>query len=135
MIEFSIPGKPLAWARARRSGKRYFLAEEQQAYRDKVKFHAMSKDGRKMFTGPLRMEVHAWYQWPISKRRVLKPRGEAWREEKPDADNLGKLICDALEGVLYENDSQVADLRVCKRLAAQGEPARTEVSIWRLENE
>lgn len=34
-----------------------------------------------------------------------------------DVDNLAKLVMDALEGVAYANDSQIADLRIVKRYA------------------
>lgn len=33
---------------------------------------------------------------------------------KPDNDNLAKLLLDAVKGVLFEDDAQVADLRVVK---------------------
>lgn len=31
---------------------------------------------------------------------------------KPDADNLGKFLLDALTGVAFEDDSQVVDLHL-----------------------
>lgn len=33
---------------------------------------------------------------------------------KPDADNIAKLVCDALNGVAYVDDSQVTDCNVTK---------------------
>ena len=33
---------------------------------------------------------------------------------KPDTDNMGKFLLDALTGALYEDDSQVVDLHMFK---------------------
>ena len=35
--------------------------------------------------------------------------------KKPDADNIAKVICDALNGVAYGDDTQVVNLNVKKR--------------------
>jgi len=45
---------------------------------------------------------------------------------KPDWDNLGKLVSDAIESVVYHNDSQITDARVRKRY---GEPHRVEITL------
>ena len=34
--------------------------------------------------------------------------------KKPDADNIAKAVCDALNGIAYKDDSQVVDLTVRK---------------------
>ena len=36
---------------------------------------------------------------------------------KPDLDKLCRAVCDALEGVLYDNDSQIVHLGATKRYA------------------
>lgn len=45
---------------------------------------------------------------------------------KPDADNYGKII-DALNGIVWRDDSQVVDIRVLKRYARR--PALT-IQVW-----
>ena len=38
---------------------------------------------------------------------------------KPDADNLAKAICDAINGVVWKDDVQVVDLTLKKRYSMQ----------------
>jgi len=45
---------------------------------------------------------------------------------KPDWDNGGKLVSDALEKFIYRNDSQITDARVRKRF---GGPPRIEITL------
>lgn len=41
--------------------------------------------------------------------------GETWPTKKPDWDNAGKLVSDALNGIAWLDDAQVVDGRVVKR--------------------
>ncbi|WXL80106.1 RusA family crossover junction endodeoxyribonuclease [Clostridium perfringens] len=34
--------------------------------------------------------------------------------KKPDADNIGKIILDSLNGIAYKDDSQIIELSVIK---------------------
>lgn len=47
--------------------------------------------------------------------------------KKPDFDNIGKIISDALNGVAFRDDALIVDGRVIKRYA---ERPRVEVEIW-----
>lgn len=91
---------------------------------------------RKMLHGPLSVEIHAEFRkpksWPKHKKQAA-----VFHTQKPDADNLAKSICDALEGIAYADDSCVCFLRVEKRWANEhgsihvritplGEDVRTE---------
>ena len=40
--------------------------------------------------------------------------GEIKPTKKPDADNIVKIICDALNNIAYKDDTQVVDLQVKK---------------------
>ncbi len=35
--------------------------------------------------------------------------------KKPDSDNIAKVVADALNGIAYDDDAQIADLTVIKR--------------------
>ena len=50
--------------------------------------------------------------WSKSKKESAK-----WHTSRPDSDNLAKTVKDALNGVLYDDDSQVAWMQVSKRLS------------------
>lgn len=55
----------------------------------------------------------------INASGMKKLNGEINPTTKPDTDNIAKIILDALNGIAYHDDSQVVDLRVCKRYAEQ----------------
>ncbi len=50
--------------------------------------------------------------------------------QKPDADNIAKLVLDALNGVAYEDDSQVFALYVLKLPRRRGNEPTTYVGIF-----
>ena len=49
--------------------------------------------------------------------------------QKPDADNIAKLVLDALNGVAYEDDSQVDSLMVVKGTRVRGNRPETRVHV------
>jgi Holliday junction resolvase RusA-like endonuclease len=51
--------------------------------------------------------------------------------KKPDADNIAKIILDALNGVAYTDDTQVINLLVQKRY---GEAPEVKVEITEVNN-
>lgn len=68
-----------------------------------------------------------------------RPKGKVWKTKrmasypqcsKPDIDNVGKAVMDALNGVAYRDDSQVWLLTVTKRVAAGDEQPRTEIELY-----
>jgi Holliday junction resolvase RusA-like endonuclease len=73
------------------------------------------------FPGPVRCEIVAVFTCPKSDWRKTEPRPARPHAKKPDAENVAKAVLDAAEGVVFGNDSQVADLRVRKVIGAQGE--------------
>lgn len=78
--------------------------------------------GVEPLSGPLHMDITAVAaipkSWPKARRAAALRSG--WDQRKPDADNIGKLIADALNGIAYADDSQVARLTVEKRFAVDG---------------
>jgi len=71
---------------------------------------------------PLHMELDFYLRRPKSVKRK-------WPTVKPDVSNCVKLAEDALEGFLFDNDSQVVSLRAAKHYAAQGELPRIEIRV------
>ena len=47
---------------------------------------------------------------------------------KPDADNIAKLVCDALNGVAYKDDNQVTKITV-EKVERTDADDRTEVTV------
>ena len=121
-ITFVIPGIPCAWARARLHGKVHFTPKKQAAAMVNVQLAAApAMRGREPLTGPVRLAISAVWPWPKSwsakKRRAA---GAHYKTSKPDADNVGKLVADALNGICWTDDAQVAELRVTKQYGMAG---------------
>lgn len=61
--------------------------------------------------------IHAYFDIPKSyskRKREMICDGKLYPTKKPDADNIGKIICDALNGVAFKDDSQIVELTVKK---------------------
>lgn len=89
-------------------------------------------------TGPLsnrsripgNREIVAVYPVPASyskRKRVAALAGDLLPAKKPDADNVAKIIADALGGLAYIDDAQITDLSVMKRY---GEQPEVRVKLW-----
>lgn len=78
---------------------------------------------------PLDVRIFAFYSIPKS---VSKKKRKAMLDltirptKKPDADNLCKVVCDALNGIAYRDDAQIADTMIRKFYS---ETPRVEVKI------
>ena len=132
MIAFTIPGKPVAFARAGTNGKRRFTPSRQAAYMAEVTIRASQVMGADQpFDGAVHLAVRVESTHPIKWGAAKKARIK-WRISVPDADNILKLIADAMQGVVYLNDSQIAHAEVQKMYGVKD---CVTVSVTRLENE
>ena len=133
MITFVVPGAARGKQRARtvRNGshtytpKETLLAENQIAWycREAMKAHGATK-----LEGPVMLEFRALYNCPSSWSK--KKKAEAyWKTTKPDLDNIEKLLKDALNGVAWVDDAQIAKVAKLKRYIEDGEEARIVVTI------
>lgn len=64
--------------------------------------------------------------WSKKKREVAMMRGD-FVLTKPDIDNALKTVLDALNGVVYEDDKQVADVQMQKHY---GRENAIRISFW-----
>lgn len=81
---------------------------------------------------PLTAVIHAYFPIPksVSKRkREIMSGGLFPHTKKPDTDNLAKCVLDALNGIAYQDDSQIVALRVTKYYA---EEPHVDVEIYEL---
>lgn len=79
---------------------------------------------------PLALSIVAVFSLPLSQHRKREPvarRPHAGRYG--NCDNLVKPIGDAGEGVLWDDDGQIAELHVQKWVGAQGEAPYTEIRV------
>ena len=133
-VSFIIPGLPTAWARARTHGKIHFTPGKQRLAMSVIQTIAHdAMNGQNSISVPVSMTIFALWPWPKSwsekKRRI---QGAHYKTSKPDADNVAKLVSDSLNGIVFNDDAQVVDLRVIKQY---GLNAQTRVVIETLQEE
>ena len=114
----SIPGTPVAQPRHRIStrggfAKTYLPSDHPvHAFKQAIWMHSA---GRGLFTGPVEVAIVAWFPMPTSwSKKKRREHDLRWHAQKPDADNVGKAVLDALKEH-WNDDCQVAILTVRKR--------------------
>ena len=127
-----IPGEPVAQGRPRvsvvRGRPRVRDPEKSREYKELVSRIAASvMVGEEPFDGPVRAVITA--SWPCRKPLKKSVRPAEWRVAKPDGDNIAKSVLDGCNGIVYRDDSQVVDLVVRKRNAAQDEAPGVSVAF------
>jgi Holliday junction resolvase RusA-like endonuclease len=80
---------------------------------------------------PVTLTVDAYFRRPKLAKKVGAERLP--RASRPDADNLGKSVMDAGNGILWTDDAQIVSLTVRKWYAAQGESPRVEIVVQLVE--
>ena len=129
---FTIPGKPMGQPRARfaRMGQfvRTYDPKEATSYKATIIQLARAAGVRQMI-GPVRIAIDAYLPRPKRLCRKIDPSGAIPAECKPDWDNIGKIVCDALNGIAYADDSQVWSGIVQKWYHAKDGMPRVEISM------
>ena len=87
---------------------------------NRVQGHVAGEWQRPPVEGPLQVQITVQLLKPKSKPKT-RP---SWPTSKPDADNYAKLVLDALNGVLWRDDSQVVRLFVEKTYCTDIYPAQ-----------
>jgi Holliday junction resolvase RusA-like endonuclease len=115
--ELMIPGEPTAKQRPRH-GKGYtYTPEKTVNYENLVKMCFMEQGYRQLLEGPIEAHITAYFGIPKStskKKHEKMMLGDIVPTKKPDTDNIAKIVLDALNGIAYKDDSQVARLEVIK---------------------
>ena len=82
------------------------------------------QSGQEKLTGNIKATIDAEFLIPksFSKKKQAALDG-AYCSKKPDCDNIAKSILDALNGIAYDDDSQIVELTVRKYYTGLGEVA------------
>lgn len=119
-VEFTVPGEPFGKQRPRHSrvsGTTY-TPRETKEHEALILQEYRRQCGTKFPEGSqLRITVTAVMGIPKSapkSRRSAMISGEVRPTRKPDWDNIGKLVCDALNGVAYDDDKCICEAVVVK---------------------
>ena len=117
----TIPGKPVGKARPRFRGAGFkvitYTPPATKKYEKEVARIYKQSAGVIYTEIPLRVRILEKFPIPESwskknKEKALK--GEIKPNEKPDLDNIAKIILDGLNGVAYTDDKQVTSLEIEK---------------------
>jgi Holliday junction resolvase RusA-like endonuclease len=133
---FTIPGKPCSKGRPRfaRMGNfvRAYTPKSTASYENLVKLSYIGACRQPAYPAgvPLRLSVVAYFEIPKSWSKKRKAE-TVWHTSKPDGDNIAKTM-DALNGIAWHDDSQVAVLHVEKHMTDDW--PRTEIEIREVQN-
>ena len=119
IITFTVLGEPVGKARQRVTRFGTYTPQATVLYENLIKteYRRQCNDHRFDDKQPLCMEVKAEYMIPASAskaKRAAMARGEIRPMKKPDWDNVGKVVSDALNKLAYRDDTQIVDCTVRK---------------------
>lgn len=121
-LHFVVDEIPRPWQRARLAAAgHHFTDAETRAWKKSVAtLGKVAMRGRELFVVPVELLVvfllpvpASWPDW----KRKLALEGKLAPTTKPDWDNLGKGVSDALNGIAWTDDAQVVDCFTRKRYA------------------
>lgn len=131
-VKFEIPGEPCGKGRPRFKrtdrGVRTYTPAKTADYELFTKLAFKSACSPSFSDNEyIRVKIKAFFKIPkdtTKENRFLMLDGVIRPSKKPDADNIAKIICDALNKTAYRDDSQIVELTVEKYYS---DIARTEV--------
>jgi Holliday junction resolvase RusA-like endonuclease len=98
-IKFSVDGQPLSKSNNLNFGKgRAFIPAKYKDYESRIREAARDVFHGDPIVGPVKMTIQLWFK----DRRIR------------DCQNYPKTICDALNDIVYLDDSQIVELYVTK---------------------
>ena len=130
-IEFNLAYVPSPKGRPRvtKKGFTYTPTKTRKAESDlKVLIQSKLQEGFEPFSGAIKLILIVYLARPKSHFRsgknayMLKDGVGKWHWKRPDLDNLEKLFMDAANGILYNDDAQIAEKNSMKMYADKGSP-------------
>ena len=137
-VSFTVDGDPFGWQRAgqnRRTGAVYTKSKTRN--REQLIGYAYKAAHGMLFPRGtyIRLIIIAYMRIPQSTSKTKREQmlaGKIRPTVKPDWDNLGKLVSDALNGIAYDDDKSIVDAVVRKFYS---DNPRTQITVCEAENE
>jgi Holliday junction resolvase RusA-like endonuclease len=117
-MKIFIPGEPIAQPRVKVStrggfARAYVDAKHPiHAYKQAIRLSYVNAGGE-VLEGPVEIRIACWFERPKGHSKKRQQQREP-KTTKPDLDNVGKAILDALNEIAYNDDGQVYRLTVEK---------------------
>lgn len=133
LLDIVIPGRVVPWSRAGRNAKTgaTYTPAAMASYKRTIQAYARIKQRRAPpFEGPVAALILATYEPPKRMTKAEKidaKRNVVFFTGKPDVDNIGKVALDALNDLIYRDDSQIVASILAKRYGRANELAITLV--------
>ena len=128
-----LPGQPIGKGRPRftRMG-RVYTPEKTRKFEHRLAATAsnyMLLHQLEPTSKPCVVVIRAQFEIPKSWTKAKKAQADANEiyPGKPDIDNIAKIVLDSFNGVVFEDDAQVYDLRVVK---TYGDPCLVTEVTW-----
>ena len=146
MMKFTVLGIPVAKGRPKFAKRGNFVTsytpQDTVNYENLVRLsYQQSCNELRVLQGEVSMKIDAFFPIPKSTSKKkhqlmaicsLMAIGAIQHTKKPDADNVAKAICDALNKIAYVDDSQIVSLEVNKYYS---DVPRAEITITEVKHE
>lgn len=133
---FTIHAVPTGKARPRVTSHGTYTPRKTREFEELVRLEYRLNGGEHFGGDPVAVYITAGFAIPNGAARYKIPAmlaGKIEPTKKPDADNIAKAICDALNGIAYDDDAQITELHVRKIYAEEAaimvRIVRTEVTV------
>ena len=127
----TVPGEPIAKGRPRFYAGRAYTPARTREYESQIKkTYGTSYGSEEPMTGPVSVCVSAYFKIPSgwSKSKTAEAqRYDILPTKKPDVDNLLKIALDGLNGLAWQDDSQVVSVSGQKYYS---DTPRMEITVY-----
>lgn len=127
---FCIHTPPVPQKQTQFGRKRCYDPSKQQ--KESIRWQIMPYAPKEPITGPISLHLTFMLPIPKSVSRLIRRQmieGKIYPITRPDFDNLAYLITNAMNQLIYKDDSQIVDAKITKRY---GEEPQTVVKIVQL---
>lgn len=107
---FTVTGRVVGSARPRVTRYGTYIPRETRRYRERIRGEFIEQGGQ-LISGPVSVSITVCRALPKSRPKRMESEPDTF---KPDVDNVAKNVLDALNGIAFEDDSLVVELRVRK---------------------
>lgn len=108
MISFNFPVNPVAKGRPRFSGGRAYTPQKTRDFEKLINIMAKVQHKGEPLKGALSVVIVFFIKKPKSVKRE-------YPTVKPDVDNLCKSALDSLNGIAFDDDSQIIEINASKK--------------------